>query len=91
MVHEVTPTVPEKIQNTIQGRIYVTVRVLVDPAGDVTAALMEKPGPSKYFARLADNAAREWKFAPSEEDGDRVWLLSFRFTRDDVTVRATEQ
>jgi serine/threonine protein kinase len=91
VVHEVTPTVPKKIQNTIQGRIYVTIRVLVDPAGDVTAALMEKPGPSKYFARLADNAAREWKFAPVEEEGDRVWLLSFRFTRDDVTVRATEQ
>jgi TonB family protein len=91
VVHEVTPTVPKKIQNTIQGRIYVTIRVLVDPAGDVTAALMEKPGPSKYFARLADNAAREWKFAPVTEEGDRVWLLSFRFTRDDVTVRATEQ
>lgn len=88
---EVIPTVPPKIQRDIEGRIYVTVRVLVDPVGDVTAVLMERPGPSKYFARLADNAAREWKFAPIEEEGDRVWLLNFRFTSDDVTVRATEQ
>lgn len=91
MLQEIIPTVPNSIQNKIQGRIYVTVRVLVDPAGDVVGVLMERPGPSKYFARLADNAARDWKFAPTEEDGDRVWRLNYLFTRDDVTVHATAQ
>jgi TonB family protein len=91
VVHEVLPDVPNNIRNKIQGRIYVTVRVLVDPAGDVIAVLMERPGPSKYFARLADNAAREWRFAPTEEEGDRVWRLNYLFTQDGVTVRATEQ
>ena len=85
------PDVPANIRNKIQGRIYVTVRVLVDPAGDVVGVLMERPGPSKYFARLADNAAREWRFAPTEEDGDRVWRLNYLFTQDGVTVHATEQ
>ncbi|HEY0680725.1 MAG TPA: protein kinase [Steroidobacter sp.] len=91
VLHEVMPDVPRDIQDKIQGRIYVTVRVLVEPSGNVFAALMENPGPSKYFARLADNASREWQFAPTEEQTDRVWLLTFKFTRDEVSVRATEQ
>ncbi|WP_293863815.1 TonB family protein [Steroidobacter sp.] len=91
VLHEALPTVPDKIRNGIQGRIYVTVRVLVDPEGNVTGALMESPGPSKYFARLADNAAREWQFAPEDGDRSRVWRLTFLFTRDGETVRASEQ
>jgi len=91
VLHEVTPEVPDKIRQDIQGRIYVTVRVLVDPSGAVTGALIENPGPSKYFARLADNAAREWQFVPADDDSVRVWLVTFLFTRDGVTTRATEQ
>jgi hypothetical protein len=50
---------------------------------------LEKPGPSKYFARLADRSAKEWKFVPTENRGARVWLLRFAFSRDGVTVRTT--
>jgi TonB family protein len=91
VVHEVRPDVPQAIREKIQGRIHVMVRVLVDPSGSVIAALMENPGRSKYFARLADNAAREWQFAPADHRGARVWLLRFEFTRDGVAVRASEQ
>ncbi|WP_241520981.1 energy transducer TonB family protein [Steroidobacter cummioxidans] len=91
MLHEVTPDVPEKISQKIQGHVHVTVRVLVDPTGDVTGVLMENPGPSKYFARLADNAAREWQFIPEDSERARVWLVTFVFTRDGVSTRAIEQ
>lgn len=91
VLHEVTPTVPDKIQNKIQGRVYVTVRVLVDPAGNVMGVLMENAGPSKYFARLSDQAAREWQFVASDTDADRVWLLRFEYSRNGVSVRTFEQ
>jgi len=91
VLHEVTPTVPENIQSKIQGRVYVTVRVLVDPTGRVIGVLMENPGPSKYFARISDAAAREWQFVPAETEDARVWLLRFEYTRDGISVRTLEQ
>lgn len=89
VLREVSPEVPPALRDKIQGRILVTVRVLVDPSGNVMAALMENPGPSENLARLADNAAREWKFAPAEKQAPRVWILTFAFTRGGVTARAT--
>ncbi|MFC4314061.1 hypothetical protein ACFPN2_33620 [Steroidobacter flavus] len=91
VLNEVLPTVPEKIQNKIQGRVYVTVRVLVDNNGKVIAVLMENEGPSKYFARLSDQAARQWQFIPADTEDSRVWLLRFQYTRDGVAVRTIEQ
>lgn len=89
LVQEVTPEVPRALSEKIQGRILVTVRVLVDPSGNVMAAMVEKAGPNKNLASLADQAAREWKFAPEDTEGNRVWVLTFAFTRDGVTARAT--
>jgi TonB family protein len=89
LVQEVTPEVPRALSEKIQGRILVTVRVLVDPSGNVMAAMVEKAGPNKNLANLADQAAREWKFAPEATDGNRVWVLTFAFTREGVTARAT--
>jgi TonB family protein len=86
---EVTPDVPQDLLEKIQGRILVTVRVLVDESGNVMAAMVEKAGPNKSLASLADQAAREWKFAPSEDQANRVWILTFAFTREGVTARAT--
>lgn len=91
VLNEVLPDVPVKISNKIQGRVYVTVRVLVDPSGEVIGVLMENPGPSKYFARLAEQAAHNWQFAPADTEGNRVWLVRFLFTRDGVSARPMEQ
>jgi serine/threonine protein kinase len=91
VLQEVTPNVPQAIREKIQGKIQVTLRVLVGPSGTVVAALMEKSGPNKSLARLADDAAREWKFAETAEQTARVWLLRFEFTREGVTAKATEQ
>ena len=84
-----SPDVPPAIRDRIHGHINVTVRVLVDPSGDVVGEFLEHPGPSRYFARAAGDAAGEWKFAPADSQGSRVWLLHFEFDRDGVTADAT--
>jgi serine/threonine protein kinase len=86
---EVSPEVPRDIRAKIQGRILVTLRVLVDSSGNVMATMMEKPGPNRNLANLADQAARQWKFVPDELEANRVWILTFAFTREGVTARAT--
>ena len=89
VLSEVTPEVPRAVRDKIQGRILVKVRVLVDASGDVMAAMVENRGPNPSLANLADEAAREWKFVPAENQNTRVWILTFAFTRDEVTARAT--
>jgi hypothetical protein len=88
-LHEVTPEVPRVILDKIRGHINVTVRVLVDPSGDVVGQFLESAGPSRYFARVAGDAAGEWKFAATDDRGSRVWLLHFEFTRGGIAVQAT--
>ena len=89
VVLEITPDVPAAMLEKIQGRILVTVRVLVDASGSVMGAMIEKPGPNASLAKLADEAAREWKFLPAERPSTRVWILTFEFSRFGVLARAT--
>lgn len=89
VVLEIMPEVPLAMSDRIEGRILVSLRVLVDSSGNVMGTLMEKSGPNKDLANLADQAAREWKFVPADEQATRVWILTFAFTRDGVTARAT--
>jgi TonB family protein len=88
VLHEVIPDVPRRARDTIRGHITVTVRVTVDSSGNVVDETLGNPGPSKYFARLATEAARKWKFAPADNQDSRKWLLRFDFTRGGVTGRA---
>jgi TonB family protein len=90
VLHEEIPDVPRSARNTIHGRIRVSVRVTVDTSGNVTDETLENAGPSKYFARLASDAARKWKFAPAEGDDEdsREWLLRFEFARGGTTAHA---
>jgi serine/threonine protein kinase len=90
VLHPVSPDVSRTIRERIRGHINVTVRVLVDPSGDVVGEFFEHPGPSRYFARLAGDAAEQWKFAPTDDRGPRVWLLHFEFNRTGVAVHATD-
>jgi serine/threonine protein kinase len=89
VLHEEIPEVPRRARETIRGHIWVAVRVTVAPSGEVVGETLEVPGPSKYFAHLATEAARKWKFAPAGNQPSRKWLLRFEFTRDGTTVRAT--
>ncbi len=84
VAHQVLPDVPQKAKDTIQGKVRVSVRVAVDPGGNVVGAAFDSRGPSKYFAGLALQAARGWRFAPPQFDGQGVaseWILRFEFER----------
>jgi TonB family protein len=88
VVHQVLPDVPLKARETIRGKVKVRVKVSVDASGNV-AAMLDTPGPSRYFAGLALQAARRWKFAPAKVDGQDVsseWLLRFEFSRTGTTA-----
>jgi len=89
VLHEEIPRVPQSARATIQGRVRVAVRVTVDRSGNVVRDRFENAGPSRYFNRLASEAARKWKFTSADNEGSREWLLRFEFGRDGTTVHAT--
>jgi TonB family protein len=89
VAQRVLPNVPLSARNTIQGRVKVRVGVAVNSSGDVTAATLDSPGPSKYFAKLALQSAQRWKFTPPQIDGEPVpskWVLQFQFGRTATEV-----
>jgi len=88
VLHQEIPDVPRSARESIHGRIRVAVRVTVDRSGNVVYETLEDPGSSKYFARLATEAARKWRFAPVDNQDSREWLLRFEFTRGGTTGHA---
>jgi len=93
VLQQVLPRVLPSARSTIEGKIRVVVRVEVDPSGNVTKAKLVSAGPSKYFARLAEEAARGWKFNPPQVRGQAVasqWNLRFGFRRTDTEVIPTQ-
>jgi TonB family protein len=83
VLDQVLPDVSEKARATIQGVVRVSVRVHVDPTGNVSEAALDSGGPSKYFADLALQAARRWQFTSPEVGGHSVpseWLIRFHFS-----------
>lgn len=89
VAEQVVPDVPQSARDTIHGTVRVRVRLSVDTAGNVTEAELDNPGPSKYFARLALEAAQQWKFEPPKMQGQNVlsdWLLQFQFTGQGTKV-----
>ena len=90
VVHRQLPEVSQGARRTIHGTIQVRVKVKVDANGDVTKTKVESGRASKYFKRLAQNAANDWKFAPAAGDSsDRVWRLQFSFSRAKTDATAT--
>jgi len=86
---QVLPKVSQRSLNTITGKVRVTVRVAADPAGKVSNASLQSPGPSEYFAKVALEASRHWKFDAPEAKGDgapSTWLLHYAFSRRGVEV-----
>ena len=88
-LHQEIPNVSRSARESIHGHIQVTVRVNVDRAGNVVHESLEQSGSSKYFARVAAEAARKWRFAPADTQRPREWLLRFDFTRGGTTGHAT--
>jgi TonB family protein len=75
IIRQVMPQVPDFARRTIRGVVRIQVLATVDAAGHVTDATVESQS-SRYFAKLAVEAARQWEFAavPGE------WQLRFEFT-----------
>jgi eukaryotic-like serine/threonine-protein kinase len=88
VVHQEIPVVPRGIRDSVRGTIKVAVLITVDRSGSVVAQTLENRGPSKYFARLAANAAKKWRFAPTDAASSRQWLLQFEFTRAGVVAES---
>jgi TonB family protein len=91
VLKQVMPEVSQSARNTIRGRIRVVARVDVDSWGKVARARLTVPGPSRYFARIALNAAQRWTFSPPQVNGQpsaSAWLITFRFGRQQTQVFA---
>jgi len=92
VLNEVLPKPPQKALSTIHGTFHVTVKVQVDAAGNVIRSDLDSPGPSRYFAGLAEKAARQWQFSGAEAAGHGIpsaWLIRFEFSS--AGVHATAQ
>ena len=87
-VNEVLPDVPRSARDTIRGTIRVSVRVIVGKDGAVLTATADDPGPSRYFERLAIDAAKQWTFTPSDSAEQRPMRVQFNFRRDGTTAGA---
>jgi TonB family protein len=93
VAERVLPDVPLKASATIRGRVSLNIRVAVDPKGHVSSATLDSPGASKYFASLALEAARNWRFKPARVDGQALssmWILQFEFTQTGTEVTPVE-
>jgi TonB family protein len=94
VLNRVMPDVSRQASNTIHGTVTVVVRETVDPSGAVTDAQLASHGPSAYFARIAMESARNWKFKAPVQNGQAVastWLLHYNFRRGGVEVTPVEQ
>jgi serine/threonine protein kinase len=87
-LHEVIPEVPLGARRTIRGHIRVSVRVIVSQDGSVFAAVADRTGPSRYFQRLAIEAAEKWTFPPVNTPSRRLMQVRFDFSRDGTTGHA---
>ncbi len=89
----VMPDILPAATGSIHGQFDVTVRVNVNAQGAVASSELDAPAPSKYFARQAIAAARQWRFEPARADGKpiaSIWLLDFRFSRTSTEVIPVE-
>jgi len=87
VLDQVLPRPSSSALATVQGTVRVMVKVHVDAAGNVSEALLDSPGPSKYFADQSVQAARGWVFNSPEVEGRSVpseWSIRFEFTSSGV-------
>jgi TonB family protein len=93
VAERVLPDVLPSAQASIEGKVNVSVRIAVDSGGNVSNATFDSPGPSKYFARQAMQAAQHWRFKPAQVDGKAVastWILRFHFTQSGTDITPVE-
>jgi TonB family protein len=90
---QVMPDILPSANASLHGQVNVAVRVNVDSAGKVTGTSLDSPGPSKYFAKVALESAKDWKFKPARVAGNAVasiWILHYQFTQGKTDVTPVE-
>jgi TonB family protein len=91
VLHQALPEISPSARNTIRGKIRIVARVEVDASGKVTHARLTTSGPSRYFARLALDAAERWQFSPpvmNSKPAASVWSITFRIARKQTQAAA---
>lgn len=94
VLQQTIPDVPAKAMRTIHGAVRLSIRLSVDPTGNVSTARVDSPGPSPYFTNLALKAARSWRFTPPQVNGQNSasdWTLDFEFRQSGIDVTPTQQ
>jgi TonB family protein len=84
------PEVTGQARSTIRGKVKVSIRVDVNPAGAVTDAKIEGPGGGRYFSDLALKTVRQWKFGPVTVNGSETgqrWRVRFEFLKTGTKVQ----
>jgi hypothetical protein len=89
VLHQELPDPSRSARESIRGAIDIAVRVNVDRSGNVVAAALDGHGSNRYFARIAVDAAKKWKFGPVTDQDPRPWLLHFEFTRAGTSADAS--
>jgi outer membrane biosynthesis protein TonB len=67
--------------------------VNVDSAGNITGTSLDSPGPSKYFAKVAQESAKHWTFKAAKVNGNAVasiWILHYQFTHGATNITPVE-
>ncbi|MBZ5528780.1 MAG: protein kinase [Acidobacteriia bacterium] len=89
VLQKVLPSISQSALDTVRGTVRISIKVHVCPSGNVLDAEFINPGPSKTFAALAFDAARQWTFSAPTSNGDALpseWLLLFQITQSGVSV-----
>lgn len=84
VARQVLPEVLAQARRTIQGKVAVSIRVRANAAGDVVNASIDDRGPSWYFADLALESSKSWKFAPASGTEAREWVIQYQFLRTET-------
>jgi TonB family protein len=87
VINRVLPTPSRSALNTIHGTIKVRVKVKVDASGNVVHAGFVTSGPSQYFARLAMQAAQQWRFAPAALPSESTLVFVYNRHEVDASVQ----
>jgi TonB family protein len=87
VINRVLPTPSRSALSTIHGTIKVRVKVKVDASGNVVHAGFVTSGPSQYFARLAMQAAQQWKFSPAALPSESTLVFAYHRHGVDASVQ----
>jgi TonB family protein len=87
-LHQEIPILSRSTRRSIHGRVTIPVRVTVDRSGNVIAQTLENSDASGFFRRLALEAAKKWKFTPTESQTVRAWRLQFELSRGGGAAQA---